>query len=73
MENPTPLNIPVTPPSPSRPSPGLTVAAFAGAIGQFVAAGLRQFGVWDMDGTTQGSLTLITMGLILHFYERKSK
>jgi hypothetical protein len=73
MENPTPLNIPVTPPAkPSwKPSAGLTVAAVAGAIGQFAASFLRDFKVWDMNAETQGSLTLITMGLIIYLHERK--
>ena len=71
-QNPTPLNIPVAPsPKPVAPSGGLTLAIVAGAIGQFVAAGLRHFGVWDMDGETQGSLTVITMALIVYIHERK--
>jgi uncharacterized membrane protein len=76
MENqtPTPLNIPVNPPASSwKPSGGLTLAAFAGAVGQFAASLLRDFNVWNMTAETQGSLTVITMGLILYIHERKSK
>lgn len=74
-QNPTPLNIPVTPPASSgwKPSGGLTLAAFAGAVGQFAASLLRDFHVWDMTPETQGSLTVITMGLILYINERKTK
>lgn len=73
MENPTPLNIPVTTPKASAlPNAGLTLAVVAGAVGQFIASGLRHFGVWDMDGETQGSLTVITMAAIVYLHQLRS-
>lgn len=69
-----PVNIPVnSQPRSAMPSGGLTLAAIAGAVGQFAASFLRDFHVWDMTPETQGSLTVITMGIILYIHERVRK
>lgn len=70
MENPTPLNIPAsTPPTPGwKPTNSTLLSIAAGAAGQFVASGLRHFGVWDMDAETQGSLTVLTMFAISYIH-----
>lgn len=69
MENPTPVNIPVNPQSPGwRPTNSTLTAVFAGAVAQFVAAGLRSAGVWDMDAETQGSLTVMVMVVISYIH-----
>lgn len=60
-------------PRPLAPSGGLTIAALAGAVGQFAAAALRDWHIWDMDGTTQGSLTTITMALIFYWHEKRNR
>lgn len=75
MENQTPLNIPVSSPPPRSnvPSAGLTLAVVAGACGQFLASAMRHFGVWDMDAETQGSLTVITMAVIVYLHQRGAK
>jgi uncharacterized membrane protein YeaQ/YmgE (transglycosylase-associated protein family) len=62
-------NIPVTTPKPAiMPNGGVTLAVVAGAVGQFAASALRDFHVWNMDAATQGSLTAITMGIILYVH-----
>ncbi len=66
METPIPVTDP--PASGWRPTASTTLAIVAGAVGQFIAAALRKFGVWDMDAETQGSLTAITMILISYIH-----
>lgn len=62
-------NIPVNPtPRPLMPNGGVTLAVVAGAVGQFAASFLRDFHVWDMNAETQGSLTVITMAVILYVH-----
>lgn len=61
-----PVNTPA--PRPLMPNGGVSLAIFAGAIGQFAASLLRDFHMWDMNAETQGSLTVITMGVILYVH-----
>lgn len=64
MEN-TPVNIPV--PLPNAPPPGWKptastyIALGVGAATQFISAAVKQFTGWEMDGPTQGSLTVLLM------------
>ncbi len=61
--------IPVNPSKSSlMPNGGVSLAVVAGAIGQFAAALLRDFNVWNMTAETQGSLTVITMAAILYVH-----
>lgn len=61
--------IPVNDQKPTwTPNAGVTIASLAGALGQFAAQFLRDFHLWDMDANTQGSLTVITMAVILYVH-----
>jgi hypothetical protein len=66
METPIPVPPPNAQPPGWRPTNSTLLAVGAGAVAQFVAAALRNFGAWDMDAETQ--LTVIVMVLANYFH-----